>query len=71
MSSMLLSPPKPVRFSVAQQTLVALEKIRARGAFMSVNALLLLLVAYTTHRSPHKYVRVMGECVPASSACGR
>ncbi|TYZ60844.1 hypothetical protein PybrP1_000423 [[Pythium] brassicae (nom. inval.)] len=61
MSSSLLSPPKPVRFSVAQQALVRLEKIRVQGAFITVNALLLLLIAYTTYRSPHKYVRVNGE----------
>lgn len=59
----MLSPPKPVRFSVAQQALVRLEKIRVQGAFIIVNTLLLLLVAYTAYRSPHKYVRVKGEYV--------
>lgn len=62
-STLLLSPPKDVRFSIAQQALVRLEKIRVQGAFIAVNVLLLLLVGYTSYRYPHKYVRVMGEYV--------
>lgn len=61
--SLLLSPPTDVRFSVAQQAIVRLEKIRVQGTFVAVNVLLLLVVAYTTHRFPHKFVRVTGEYV--------
>lgn len=63
MSSTLLSPPKDVRFSNAQQAIVRLEKIRVQGAFAAVNVLLLLLVVYTSQRFPHKWVRVTGEYV--------
>lgn len=57
------APSREVRFSVAQQAVVTLEKIRVQGAFVAINALLLLLVVYTSHRFPSKYVRVTGEYV--------
>lgn len=56
-------PTAPKKLSVAQQALLTLHKIYARGSFLVVNALLLLLVFYTSHRFPHKFVRVLGEYV--------
>ncbi|KAG7389223.1 hypothetical protein PHYPSEUDO_010781 [Phytophthora pseudosyringae] len=55
-------PTAPKRLSVAQQTLLTLHKINARGSFLVVNALLLLVVFYTSRRFPHKFVRVQGDC---------
>jgi hypothetical protein len=56
-------PTGPKKLSVAQQALLTLHKIHARGMFLITNALLLLVVFYTSHRFPHKFVRVQGEYV--------
>ncbi|EGZ05706.1 hypothetical protein PHYSODRAFT_454585, partial [Phytophthora sojae] len=55
-------PAVPKKLSVTQQALLKLHKINARGAFLVVNALLLLVVFYTSRRFPHKFVRVQGDC---------
>ena len=63
-SNMLKSrstPPK--KLSTAQQALLMLHKIHARGTFLVVNVLLLLMVLYTSYRFPAKFVRVQGEYV--------
>ena len=53
----------PKKLSATQQALLMLHKIHARGTFLIVNVLLLLLVLYTSFRFPHKFVRVQGEYV--------
>ncbi|DAZ99135.1 TPA: hypothetical protein N0F65_010219 [Lagenidium giganteum] len=42
--------------------MVTVQQHSARRLFLSVTALLLLLVGYTSFRFPHKYVRVTGSC---------
>ncbi|KAL4086440.1 hypothetical protein PRIC1_014144 [Phytophthora ramorum] len=55
-------PAAPKKLSVAQQALLTMHKIRARGSFLVANALLLVVVFYTSQRFPHKFVRVLGDC---------
>ncbi|TDH69764.1 hypothetical protein CCR75_002359 [Bremia lactucae] len=54
---------------MTSKKLVAVQKaqlmrhqIDARGLFGVINALLLLMVLYTSNRYPHKFVRVDGDC---------
>lgn len=61
---MLGGRPTPERRpTAAQLALLSLAKLEARGRFAAANALLLLLVLYTSRRFPHKFLRVTGECV--------
>ncbi|ETL86333.1 hypothetical protein L917_14233 [Phytophthora nicotianae] len=55
-------PTVPKKLSASQQALLTLHKIRARGSFFVANALLLLVVFYTSRRFPHKFVRIIGDC---------
>ncbi|TMW59078.1 hypothetical protein Poli38472_007223 [Pythium oligandrum] len=60
---MTSTPPRPApKLSLAQTAILRAKQIDVRGTFLVVNALLLLLVFYTSLRFPHKYVRVKGEC---------
>lgn len=55
---------KPARaLSAAQTAVLRVAQLHARGNFLIANLLLLLLVFYTSHRFPHKFVRVRGEYV--------
>ncbi|RLN86940.1 hypothetical protein BBJ28_00009802 [Nothophytophthora sp. Chile5] len=58
----MLQPTPAPKLSAAQLALLAVQKHQARSLFVSVNLLLLLFVLYTSHRFPHKYLRVVGEC---------
>ncbi|KAL3663794.1 hypothetical protein V7S43_011208 [Phytophthora oleae] len=55
-------PTVPKKLSATQQAVLTLHKINARSLFLAVNALLLLVVFYTSRRFPHKFVRVQGDC---------
>ncbi|RLN53222.1 hypothetical protein BBJ29_000529 [Phytophthora kernoviae] len=60
---MLLSKPTgPKKLSATHAALLRLHKIQARGLFLVTNALLLVLVFYTSHRFPRKFIRVQGDC---------
>ncbi|RLN92497.1 hypothetical protein BBJ28_00023371, partial [Nothophytophthora sp. Chile5] len=71
----MLQPTTARKLSAAQLALLAVRKHQARSLFVSVNLLLLLFVLYTSHRFPHKYLRVIGEYAALSSVsrvgCGR
>lgn len=59
----MLAPRKEATLTAGQKALLRVEKLQMRGRFLVVNALLLLLAGYTALRFPHKFVRVLGECV--------